>query len=197
MERLITPMAGSDGAPTAGDRFTYRIDAEDRLTFVAAAWLEFAQHNEAPQLSSERVQGRSLFSYIADAETQHLYRIIIDKVRQTQSNVIVPFRCDSPGLRRYMVLHISPLPHHAVQFEGKLMREERREHVPLLDPASDRSGAFVTACSWCKRIEADGTWLEVEEAVRGMRLFDSSSLPQISHGICGDCAHAFQKGFDL
>ncbi len=193
----IASVAFRDGAPTSDGSFVYRIDAENRLSFVASAWLDFARRNEASHLSSEAVCGQPLFAFIADPETQHLYKLIIDRVRQSQSSSIIPFRCDSPSLRRFMVLHISPLPRNAVQFEGKLMREEAREHVPLLDPASDRSDEIIIACSWCKRIDAEGSWLEVEEAVRHLGLFDSSRLPQISHGICRDCFGNFQNGMGL
>ena len=198
LKRPITPTAGGGGAAQEeDDSFVYRIDAENRLSFVASAWLDFARENEAAHLSPEAVKGESLFSFIADPETQHLYKAIIDKVRTTQVSVIVPFRCDSPGLRRFMVLHISPLARGAIQFEGKLMREEPREHVPLLDPVRARSEEMIVACSWCKRIEVDEAWLEIEEAVRRLALFDQPSLPQITHGICGDCLESFNQNLGL
>lgn len=196
MKRPITSTAGIGGASPTGDSFIYRIDAADRVDFVTADWLDFARDNEAQHLSAETVQGESLFSFIDDPETRHLYKAIIDKVRRTQDSVMVPFRCDSPCLRRFMVLHISPLPHGAIQFEGKLIREEPREHVPLLDAESARSGELIVSCSWCKRIEVDGAWLEVEEAVRRLELFHEPLLPQITHGICGDCLTTFGQGLE-
>jgi hypothetical protein len=193
----ITSAAGLGGTPSTGDSFIYRIDARDQVNFVTADWLAFAKDNEAQHLSAETVQGESLFSFIDDSETRHLYKSIIDKVRRTQASVTVPFRCDSPGLRRFMVLHISPLPHGAIQFEGRLIREEPREHVPLLDADSARNGELIVSCSWCKRIEVDGAWLEVEEAVRRLELFHEPLLPQITHGICGDCLETFRQDLNL
>jgi hypothetical protein len=184
------------GAPAAERSFTYRIDDADRLTFVASEWLDFARENEATSLSSEAITGQSLFSFIGDPETRHLYRIIIDRVRQSRSGAVLPFRCDGPGVRRFMELHITPLPKGAVEFEGRLIREETREVVPLLDPSVARSDEVVVACSWCKRIDVDGIWMEVEDAVRRMGLFNRSSLPRISHGICNDCAKHFLEEFD-
>lgn len=140
--------------------FGYCIDADDRLTFVASEWLDLAKENAAANLSHEAVCGQPLFTFISDPETQHLYKILIDKVRQSQDSMVVPFRYDSPSLRRFMELHISPLPDGAVQFEGRLVREEPREKVPLLDPSVERSDEIIVACSWCKRIDADEVWLD-------------------------------------
>lgn len=193
MERPITSTAGMDGAPGAGERFVYCIDAENRLSFVAADWLRFARDNEAKDLSTENVQGKPLFDFVADPETQHLYKAMIDKVRRTHARVIVPFRCDSPDMRRFMVLHISPLPDDGVRFEGKLVRVERREPVALLDSTTERSEAILVSCSWCKRIQVGKAWLEVEEAIRRLGLFDQNPLPQISHGICGGCMETFDR----
>lgn len=190
------PGTHDKGGPPAIRRFTYRIDADDRLIFVTTEWLDFARENEAASLSSQAVTGQSLFSFIGDPETRHLYRIIIDRVRQSRSGTVLPFRCDSPGIRRFMELHITPMPEGAVEFDGRLIREEEREILPLLDPSVTRSDEIVVACSWCKRIDVDGSWFEVEDAVRRMGLFNQSRLPRISHGICIDCSRRFLEEFD-
>ena len=41
--------------------------------------------------------------------------------------------------------------------------------------------------SFCKRVEAHDRWCEVEDAVTSLRLFDSFSLPTLTHGLCFDC----------
>lgn len=41
---------------------------------------------------------------------------------------------------------------------------------------------FLRMCSWCRRIEHDGSWLTVEE------FFDSRLATETSHGICPACA---------
>jgi hypothetical protein len=48
--------------------------------------------------------------------------------------------------------------------------------------------ALVLMCAWCKRIAVPGSrWLEVEEALQELRLFDETRVPKISHGVCTDC----------
>jgi hypothetical protein len=42
-------------------------------------------------------------------------------------------------------------------------------------------------CSWCKAVDVEGRWCEVEQAVIALRLFDGDDVPAISHGICPQC----------
>jgi hypothetical protein len=43
-------------------------------------------------------------------------------------------------------------------------------------------------CSLCKRILArEARWLEVQDAIRELDLFDSASLPELEYVICDDC----------
>jgi hypothetical protein len=42
-------------------------------------------------------------------------------------------------------------------------------------------------CAWCKRVDTDGCWLELDQAIARQRLFEAQLLPEISHGICEDC----------
>ena len=74
-----------------------------------------------------------------------------------------------------------------------LERVEARPPMPLLEPAAARSEEYVTVCSWCKKVELPGaTWVEVEEAVEHLRLFDRAVLPQLTHGICPTCLESFR-----
>jgi hypothetical protein len=43
-------------------------------------------------------------------------------------------------------------------------------------------------CSWCRRVRLDAArWVEVEDAVAELRLFEDVRPPQISHGVCPIC----------
>ena len=176
-------------ALTTSERtFIYQVDADNRVVFVTPEWESFAQENQASHLDSETVCGQSLFGFVSDAETRHLYQMLIDKVRQGRRTIVIPFRCDGPHVRRFMELTISPWTDGQIQFEGRIVREEDRETVSLLDPSVSRSDEYVVVCSWCKRVDVSGAWVEVEEAVRALTLFDAIDLPQITHGMCVDCA---------
>lgn len=166
----------------------YRIDARDRITFVSPAWVAFAINNGAPELTGESVLGKSLWDFVADRETRHLYGLVFEKVRRDRRPITIPFNCDSPTLRRFMELAISALPDGHIDLAGRLLREESREPARLLDRMAERSQSYLRICSWCKCVEAGGNdWVEVEDAIQGLTLFSSSVLPQLTHGVCPTC----------
>jgi len=167
--------------------FSYIIDANNLVTMVSKEWLRFAQENSATHLTQNSILGKPLFDFIADAETRHLYQMVINKVRRSGVSLTVPFRCDAPALRRFMQLVITPLQNQHLQFVGEILREEPRVPVLLLDNHSARSDQFLTICSWCKRVKVLDNWLEVETAVSELGLFNDTLLPRLTHGMCQNC----------
>ena len=179
---------GSAPLPEEPSITTYRIDADDVIQDVDAEWLEFAELNDTPDLSRERVVGRSLWDFVAGAEVEHIFRMIFERCRERSSGARVPFRCDSPTRVRRMILAIEPRPHRGLEVTSVLLDAQDRDYVSLLDATAPRSEALLSICSWCKRIELpDEGWTEVEPGVRKLELFNETSVPQLSHDVCPDC----------
>ena len=87
-----------------------------------------------------------------------------------------------------MSLAITSMEADTLQLQGTLLREEVRSPVNLLDPNMERTHDFVTICSWCKRVLLPyEKWVEVEEAVLQLALFNVRACPQLTHGICPSC----------
>jgi hypothetical protein len=168
--------------------YVCRINRADIIEFVNDAWVRFAGECGSPTLPHV-VIGTSLWRHITGSEAVHLYRQLLAKVRETNAEVSVPFRCDSPTMRRFMRMKITPLPQGQVEFSTWIEREEPYlRSIPLLDPFAPKDqGKLLRMCSWCKKIENDGSWLEIEEAVERLGLFDKLPLPEITHGICDGC----------
>ncbi|MDX1656747.1 MAG: hypothetical protein R3310_16175 [Candidatus Competibacteraceae bacterium] len=171
--------------------FVYCIDDEDQIAFVNQAWLEFARENAASSLVAEAVLGRRLWHFIADPQVVHLYRGMLERVRGQGGELQLPFRCDSPHWRRFMQLHI----HRQGQwvcFESRILRQEHRAPVALLEADKAREREWLRICSWCKKVQVEGRgWMEVERAVAALKLFDSATLPQLTHGMCPLCYRHF------
>jgi hypothetical protein len=175
----------SDRAPGA---CTYELDAEFRIQAVDAAWSAFALANGAPELVvPPGPLGHSVFGYLKDATTAHLYHRLFEHVRRTGRSVAFPFRCDSPGLRRFLEMKISPLEPAGLHLETRVVRLEARSPVALLERGARRSAQFLSMCSWCKAVEVAGGWRELEDAVVALRLFEREALPMLTHGICAPC----------
>ena len=169
--------------------FICRVDAVDRITFVDESWVPFAVENGLPSLTAGSVSGRLLWDYVSEPISQQLYRMLAGKVRKTGRALDVPFRCDAPECRRFMKMIIQPLAGGGLEFRSVLLREEARPRMELFNVNFPRNNDYLTVCAWCKKVRAS-RWLEVEEAVRELRLFDQPRLPRITHGVCPDCEQA-------
>jgi hypothetical protein len=164
----------------------YEVDSDGRIVSVGAGWDTFAVSNGAPQLAADAVIGRPLSEFMVGASTAHLYDALRLRIREGR-RVVLPFRCDGPAVRRSMELFMEPAPNGHVRYEAVLRSSSERLPVALLDVETPRDTSLVTLCAWCRRIEVGVRWLEVEEGIRELRLFDVEKVPRITHGICPDC----------
>ena len=116
--------------------------------------------------------------------------MLFDSARRQQSPLSVPLRCDAPELRRHLELTIVPEADGHLTIRSRTLQTKPRELVPLLDNQSERSNEFITMCSWCKKVEVEGEWCEVEEAADRLGLL--VEVPHLTHGMCLPCRDAFQ-----
>ena len=181
-----SPRPGSDPAV-----IRYVIDSRDRIVSVNERWSTFADENAASHLRPPAVYNRPIWDFLVDRETVHLYRLIVDRVRGGETPIAFPIRCDAPHVRRFLKMHVEPADDGRVRFVSTLLRSETRPPIHLLDPAVNRTNWLLRVCSWCKKADVGiGEWVEVEEAIERLGLFESSALPQITHGMCSSCEKA-------
>lgn len=168
----------------------YVLDAEGRILRVGDAWDRTAQEAGAPELVASEVLGTVLDDHISDLPTRHLWQTLMHGVRSTGRPAEVPVRCDTPTLRRWTRVLVAPLEDGGFTFKTRLVRVERRPPVPLLDASRPLDPEHrIRMCGWCKRVAVPGEgWLEVEQAVDRLELFGAERLPEITHGLCPDCA---------
>lgn len=171
--------------------FAHRVNASDVLISANAEWWDFARENAAAQLSEEAVLGRSLWQFIADADTRGILRLVLARARSGQKPAPLPFRCDSPELRRFMTMEVSALGNGEVEFKCRIARLEVRPRIELLEPPAGCIGRLLRICGWCKKVASgQGHWLEVEEAIASDEILSHAPPPTLTHGICPACASA-------
>ena len=180
------------------DTCTYELDARFRLVAVDARWSDFAAANDAPELvSPSGYLGRSALDCIADSTTALLYEQLFQRVRETGESVVFPFRCDSPTRRRFLNMNIERWTDDGLRLETTLTRSEERAPMVLLWSRRDSGGTSLRVCGWCKWVEVDGGWAEVEDAVRALRLFDQDLLPPVTHVMCPSCHESLVRKYGL
>lgn len=168
---------------------TYRVDAHDRILSVGGPWDEFANDNSGEAATARQVVGRGLFEFITDATTQHLYRQMLARARAGR-DLRFTYRCDSPDTRRLMAMEMRLVDSAGVvEFRSAPLQEQPRApvHFPQADGTSDEPERLQRACGWCNRLEVDGEWMEVEDAMQRLRLLEHAAPPTVTHGMCEDC----------
>jgi len=172
----------------------YGLERDQRIAWTSANWDRFARENGAPELVGRSVVGHSLWEYIEGSETREFYATMLQRVRATGDVVTVPFRCDSPGVRRFMELRMARPAEGQVEIVAELLREETRPAVDLLDNDRPRAGAPILICSFCKKVESRGAgWLEVEDAQAELRIEAGQPLPPLAHAVCPQCKAEARK----
>lgn len=178
---------------TESTSLRYRINEQDKIIFVSDAWEAFALANAGVNLERTNVLQHSLFDFIADETTRLLYRNLLQRVRSGHQ-VQFPLRCDAPAQRRWLEMRITLVELEVVEFTTRLLRSEAR--TPLTFPINTSSSEpmLVRICSWCQRIEGqEQQWVDLEEAVACLHLFEQVQLSQLNHGICDDCFVSLKK----
>jgi hypothetical protein len=138
------------------ERYVYRIDASDTITFVSPEWLRFAEENEAPELTEAAVIGKTIWRFITGIETRILYEDLFGGLRARRSEIIIPFQCDSPTVIRRMSLTLRSLGTGGIECEGRLLQVKTREPVAILSRWAARSDESIQICSLCRFLLVQG-----------------------------------------
>lgn len=184
----------------------YQLDSADRIVAVDAAWIAFAEANDAPTLPG-RVLGHEVWRFISNPTVRELYRSLFHRIRATHTPVTLPFRCDSPTVRRFMMLVIGPGegPAGSLSCRSTLIREEPQPPSVQALPESAwisaeadwttvTRDALLTVCSWCKRLDVDG-WREIDDAIAVRPLLFTEPVRRLTHGLCPTCGDALRASF--
>lgn len=174
------------------DRLEYHVDANGVLTFVGQGWDDFALANDGKEhVLAADVVGRPLLEFVTGRALAHLWETLMARISASGRGVVVPFRCDAPALIRSMQMAIEPLPDAGLRFVTSVIEAAERPRAAVIDVNAPRShDRLLWMCSWCKRLQLEGRWLELDEAAREFGLFESGDLPEVTHGLCPSCERA-------
>lgn len=178
----------------------YRVDAADRIVAVNDAWDVFAADNDGAAILAVDVLGRHLFDFIADSSTRQLYRQMLTRVR-SGADLRYGYRCDSPSCRRSMQMQIRAADAlGGIEFQSSTLEAVTREpvHVSQADGAdAAERNELQRVCGWCNRLDVNGTWMEIEEALPRLQLLERPSAPTLTHGMCEDCVARMMTDLEM
>ena len=172
---------------TRGLTCYYELDQRLILRRVGADWDQFAIENGAPELVSPNPLGRPLLMFLTDAATVHLYEMVFNRVAQSRRPMTFPVRCDGAARRQFFSLTVAPAPSGGFAISSLLVRSEPRQPIMFFERGARRRDDALRVCSWCQRVDINGRWYEVEEALSDLRLFERDSVPRVDAAVCADC----------
>ncbi len=143
----------------------YCIDQNDQLCDFGEEWDAFAYANASHDLTGCLLEGRSLWDFIANKETRKIYQTLYTRVRDTGAPSEINFRCDSPLLKREMVLTIEA-EGDCLKHTSRLVSEQPHRHNDLVaqDVKQELKDADILMCSWCKQVKIDGIWCDIDSS---------------------------------
>jgi hypothetical protein len=175
---------------------SYTINSEDCITAVSDGWIDFAKANDGRLLLPPEILGTVLWDWIADAQTRHVYRTLLQRARASATVVRFRIRCDSPTERRLLQMEIIPEAEGEVTFRTEVISSHARGAVSLLDSRTVRSESLLKICGWCMRVQVGDSWTEIEDAISDLHLFEAPRLPNLTHGMCPACYDAMLASFE-
>lgn len=165
----------------------YWVDADDRLVEVDEEFRAFAVANGAPELATDHILGRRLDSFCSDDATTEIWSRLLARVRDG-ARIRVQVRCDAPDRRRLLDLVLTRDEGRRIRVVSTTLWKEPRSPIALLEATRQHGDTVLTCCSWCNKWRLPrGAWVEAEELVATLRLFEQSILPRVTHGICEAC----------
>jgi hypothetical protein len=161
---------------------TYWLDEHRRIVAVAGSWEAFAHENGGLGLGPAELVGRPIWGFITDATTRMWFEVLLNTAELRASPIERPYRCDSPELRRYMVMRVVPESRSRLRVEHELVRTEPRRVPTHIEHVQSGHGGLVhVRCSMCGRVRERGTWREPDEQTEG------PARLQVVYTVCPDC----------
>ncbi|MEX2471452.1 MAG: hypothetical protein WEA34_04690, partial [Gemmatimonadota bacterium] len=182
--------------PTDSGVIEYVVKPDGTVVEIRGIWDDFARTNGAGGLTIANVVGHDLCDFVSGPATRLVYDALIERVGRTRAPIHFTFRCDAPDVRRHMRMDVMGDGSENVRFSSRIVSEEPRPRQALLSTDVDRSDVTVVMCSWCKRVKQDDNWVEVEEYVESTGLMEEERFPQLSHGLCPECAAKMEALID-
>jgi hypothetical protein len=174
--------------PTRSEGMSYTLDRSDTIVAVSGNWDNFALDNNGEKTLSDQVVGRKLDQFITGDDTRMFVRTMIMSARTLRRPIYRPYRCDSPKLKRFMEMTVLPRDGGAVEVIHRELHSEPVFHnIPIIAAPVGTCRAYLKRCSLCNRVQAQGVWSEIDEAINTQRLETSASSLKVIYGVCPDC----------
>ena len=178
----------ADAKPVYADSMSYTVDKTDTIVAVSGVWDEFARNNGGENILAGKIIGRKLDHFIQGDDTRMFVRTMMMSARILHRPIYRPYRCDSPMFKRFMEMTLLPRADGAVEVIHRELHNEPVFHnVSVVTAPTGAGWAFLKRCSLCNRVQAQGIWSEIDDAIDAKRLQVTAPDIKVIYGVCPDC----------
>lgn len=187
----MTKAANSGTGPSVEQTTAYRLDSRDRIIEVSGGWDRFAFDNGAEELANESVIGMPLRSFISGDVTRMFIDTMHARARMSGRPMTVPYRCDSPGVKRFMEMSLEAIGSDLVSTHRLLAEQVLPRALVFRIVADGRPHSWTKRCSMCNRLSMpDGRLVEPDEFAE-MESADGQAVGVI-YFVCPECKNRIQ-----
>ncbi|MEM7369133.1 MAG: hypothetical protein AAF587_11080 [Bacteroidota bacterium] len=166
----------------------YTIDRNNVIFDINEGFLQFGQENGATFVDPQTWIGQDLLRIVQGDTTRMYYHVLFKRVRLTEKQIELPYRCDSPTQARFMRMRLSCDKDLHIHFENEI-----EAIVPFERPISlmYHSKGVIKRCSICNRLGINLVWtdpLKIHELP-----LDFDAIWKISYDICPKCLADVKK----
>jgi hypothetical protein len=168
---------------------SYSVDDADQIRWVNENWDRFAIENDASHLAGGAVIGTSLWSHVSDVTLQYLLQKIFARARASRQPIVLKCRCDAPLMRREIEMYLDSRDGASVVVMSTVIAAQPR----AIEYTFTGHHGLLVICSWCNAVRNGKQWVELETAVRQLRLLEGQNTPQIVHSLCDGCERSLRN----
>lgn len=163
----------------------YLLDAHDQIVDAGGLWDEFARENDGGNALVTRVLGTCIFDHISGDTSTMFLDSLLKYTRTLKRSSTRCYRCDSPGIKRFMEMNLVPQTDGGVLVVHRLLRTEILPGQ-FIFTVQRGVNIFAVRCSMCNRLKIDGEWTEPDQAFASGKLVANHQTAVI-YGVCPEC----------
>lgn len=165
----------------------YTLGRDDRIEQLCPYWSRAARDRMGMRLDEDFILGRPLWDFINGGATLRLYDALVWHVRNTGRRVSFRYRGDCPGAIRYMRMNLTPGEGRRVHLRSELLHDQPTARAVYFTHVDYHRSPKLVQCSMCNKLEADGRWYTLSEAIEHTTLLDSLLPTEVGDTVCDSC----------
>lgn len=175
----------------------YEVDRNNLITALSPNWDAQVLTQKTPKLMSKHLLEQPLHHFIVGDVTLMFTETMLNAARVKQQTIEKPYRCDTPTLKRKMLMRLTPFSEGSVRVEHSLV-----EAVPWQYSAQFKQGVstpkpsekapkkhtkgLIKRCSMCNNLRDGDQWITQDVFLHQHPEWIGQTIP-VFYGVCPAC----------